>query len=96
MPRQHQDLRLCRQVRFREHERRRLARFDVPLLLHAVEKSVERVDAEVVHRDRQRRLERVQHLDHAVEIEGVTAVDRRQHHIDAADVVELLLDERVV
>ena len=49
-----------------------------------------------MHRDHQRRLQRGQHLDHAFEVERRAAVDRHQHDIDAADLVELLLVERVM
>jgi len=49
-----------------------------------------------MHRDHQRRFQRDQHLDHAFEIERVGAVDRHQHDIDAADLVQLLLRQRVM
>ena len=73
------------------------ADLDLPFqFARAVEEAVERVDAEEVHRDHQRRLERLQHLDHAVGVERHRAVDRHEHGIEAADLVELLLVERVV
>ena len=49
-----------------------------------------------MHRDDQRRLQRSEHLHHAVEVEGVIAVDRRHDHVDAPNLVELLLRERVM
>ncbi len=61
-----------------------------------VQEAVERKGAEIMHRDHQRRLQRMQHLDHAVEIERKIAVHRHHHHVDAADFVELLLRQRVV
>ena len=49
-----------------------------------------------MHRDHQRRIERGEHLDHAFKIERVAAIDRHQHNIDPADLVELLLGQRVM
>ena len=69
---------------------------DRPLLPRAVEKAAQRVRVEKVHRNDQRRLERGEHLHHAVEVERETAVDRRHHHVEPADVVKLLLREGVM
>ncbi len=49
-----------------------------------------------MHGDYLRRLERLEHFHHSFEIKGVAAVDRDEHNVDAADLVELLLGERVV
>jgi hypothetical protein len=49
-----------------------------------------------MHRDDQRRLHRRQHVHDAVEIERVEAVDRRHDHVGMADLVELLLGQRMV
>jgi len=49
-----------------------------------------------VHRDDQRRLERGQHFHHAVEIKRITAVDGRHDHVHAADLVKLLLRQRMM
>ena len=43
-----------------------------------------------------RRLERLQDLDHPLEIEGVAAVDRYEHNVNPPDLVELLLGQSVV
>ena len=51
---------------------------------------------EKMHRDDDLRFQRGENFHHAIEIERVVAVDRRHHHVDAADLVELLLGERVM
>ena len=81
---------------FRNDDRGHFGALDVPVLADALQEAVERVAREEVHRDHQRRLQRGQHLDHAFEVERRAAVDRHQHDVDAADLVELLLRQRVM
>ena len=49
-----------------------------------------------MHGNHQRRLQRREHLDHAFEIKRQVAIDRHHYRVDAADIVELLLIERVM
>src|SRR6476659_7480352 len=93
---QHKHFRLCREGCLGYHQRWYFRDFNVPLLPDALEKPVERISAEIVHRNHQRCLERVQHLNHPVEIERVGPVARHQHDIDPADLVELRLRQRVM
>jgi hypothetical protein len=49
-----------------------------------------------VHRQHEARAQRLQHLDHSVGVERIAAVDRHQHHVDAAKLSEMLGRERVM
>ena len=83
-------------VRFGHDHGRRVGKFDVELFPRTVEESFQRERAKEMHWNQKRRFERLHHLEHAVDIERIGAVDRNHHHIDAADLVELLLVQRVM
>src|SRR5512135_3137391 len=93
---QHKHLRLCRQACLGYYQRWYFGDFHFPVLADTLQKAVKRVGAEKMHRNHQRRLERMQDVDHAIEVNRVRAIDRHQHDIDATDLVELLLRERVM
>ena len=61
---------------------------DRPVLGGTVEETLQRERVEEMHRDDDLCLQRAQDVHHAVEIEGEVTVNRRHHHVDAADLVD--------
>src|SRR6516165_8353600 len=96
MPRQHGHFGRGGKRRLGDQDRGDFACFHLPVLPRPVEKMLQRVHAEEMHGDYLRRLERLEHFDHSFEIKGIAAVDRDKHNVDAADLVELLLGERMM
>src|SRR5258705_93817 len=66
MPGQHQEFPLARQRRLRHHEGWRLGEFDLVLAVHALKKTAERKNAEIMHRHHPRRPPGVYSLPHAI------------------------------
>ena len=89
----------CRQRGLRHHERRDRPPCSTSTVQFWRARSRKRASVnwtEIVHRDDQRRLERCSTSIMPSRSSVIVAVDRRHHDVDAADLVELLLRQRVM
>ena len=96
IPRQHQHLGLGGQRGLRDDDGGLVAALDGEVGADALQEAVERIGVEVVHRQDQPGAQGFQHLHHAGHVHGVAAVDRHHHHVELADLGDLLVGQRVV